>query len=223
MQTLRQSGSGCGPTLAVAIGLFLLLITCGVSLVPVYLLFSSGDTATFLEDSEALTGLGITAVIICSTILPFGIFGLVLIGFGLRRMLVRVRADPPVVAVSDGNPHVGEAFLLTYQQSFRRATQLNKVRLALIMRESASYRRGTNTHTENYDHVITTYETMPRQMTAGETFVDRREFRIPRDGMHSFDANRNSIEWFVRVTVEMAGWPDSTEQYPLRVGAMLVP
>ena len=48
------------------------------------------------------------------------------------------------------------------------------------------------------------------------------EFRIPADGMHSFSAPHNDLEWLVRVRLGMARWSDFVEEYPLRVPGRMV-
>jgi hypothetical protein len=112
---------------------------------------------------------------------------------------------------------VGETFTVDYQQTFRVATQVQLMRLSLILRESATYQRGTDTVTVTHDHFVQTYDLPPRHMSAGEMFQDRRQFQIPPSGMHSFAANRNKLNWLIKVSVQIPGWPDFADEFSLTV------
>ena len=74
-----------------------------------------------------------------------------------------------------------------------------------------------DTVTVTHEHLVQEYEEPPRRFQAGEALTQQRQFQVPRQGMHSFSANRNKLEWFIRARVEMNGWPDFIEEYPLSV------
>lgn len=149
--------------------------------------------------------------------LPLGGVGLLMIGAAVRTMLARARVAAPAVAVSTTTPRVGEIFTVDYQQTYRVATNVQLIRMSLILRESATYQRGTDSVTVTHDHFVQTYDLPPRQFSAGETFQDRRQFQIPPLGMHSFAANRNKLNWFLKVTVQIPGWPDFEDEFGLTV------
>jgi hypothetical protein len=158
----------------------------------------------------------ILSVVVCVG-LPLGGVGLLMIGAAVRTMLARARVAPPAVAVSTTTPRVGEIFTVDYQQTYRVATNVQLIRMSLILRESATYQRGTDSVTVTHEHFVQTYDLPPRQFSAGETFQDRRQFQIPPLGMHSFAANRNKLNWFLKVTVQISGWPDFEDEFSLVV------
>ncbi len=201
-------------------GLVMMLGGAAALIIPVI----AGDIVSFEGgqlriDPEA--GIPILATVVCVG-LPLGGIGLLMIGAAVRTMLARARVAPPEVAVSTTTPRVGEIFTLDYRQTYRVSTQVQLIRMSLILRESATYQRGTDTVTVTHDHFVQTYDLPERQMSAGETFQDRRQFQIPPLGMHTFVANRNKLNWFLKVTVTIPGWPDYEEEFSLTVPPVIV-
>jgi len=125
--------------------------------------------------------------------------------------------DKPEVVVSTSRLRVGEAFSFTYRQRFKRAVTTNGVTIQLLLRETAIYRRGTDTHTDTHDKVIQEFQHFGKRYESGEAFYDQRTLQIPPNGMHTFAAQRNKVQWFVKTELKLAGWPDVTELYELTV------
>jgi hypothetical protein len=92
-----------------------------------------------------------------------------------------------------------------------------------LMRESATYTRGTDTYTDKQEFVKRTVPIPGRTFRAGETLAIDATFAVPPDGMHTFSGTKNKIEWLVRVEVRIARWPDVKEEYPVVVLADRVP
>jgi hypothetical protein len=174
----------------------------------------AGGQFQFNLGGEELLPMGITAVCVG---LPLGLVGLLMVGGAVRTMLARARMTPPELAMSTSTPRVGEIFTVDYQQTFRAATNMQLLRLSLILRESATYRRGTDTVTVTHDHYVQTYDLPPRQFSGGETLRERRQFQIPPQSMHSFGASRNKLNWFLKVLVQVPGWPDFDDEFSLTV------
>jgi hypothetical protein len=141
----------------------------------------------------------------------------VFIVVGLRPIVAGAKVSKPEAAVSNITPRVGEDVTFTYQQSFKSAIEVKRIAFQLILRESATYRRGTDTVTVTHDHIIQQYEQPPRRFEGGESINERRLFHISEGAMHSFEANRNKLRWIIKARVEMQGWPDYDEEFGLRV------
>ena len=92
-----------------------------------------------------------------------------------------------------------------------------RVRLEWLFRESATYRRGTDTFTDTHERLLGEWEHPDRAFPAGAEFLEERTFAVPPDAMHTFAAPRNALRYFLRVRVEMPGWPDVREEYEVRV------
>ena len=140
--------------------------------------------------------------------MPFILVGLFVMVLGVRPFIARAKVTEPEVALSNTSPAVGELITFSYRQTFKGAADAKRLQFQLVLRESATYRRGTDTVTVTHEHLVQEYEEPPRHFQAGEALPQQRQFQVPRQGMHSFSANRNKLEWFIRARVEMAGWPD---------------
>jgi hypothetical protein len=136
----------------------------------------------------------------------------------LRRGVAGMRVAAPEVTVP-GNPlRVGEEFGFSYQQAWKRATDVSRIRCELVLRETVRYRSGTQTVTESHDHVAHGFVTPGQRFEPGQTIYESRRFRIPEDGMHTFTPSAdNRIEWYIVVCVEMGRWPDYRWEHELTV------
>jgi len=91
---------------------------------------------------------------------------------------------------------------------------IRNLKLTLIGLEEATYRRGTNTHTDSetfYEEIILE-TTDPLEMSMGSI-----EVKIPSDLMHSFSADRNKVIWRLELKGDIPLWPDVSAKFPIRV------
>jgi hypothetical protein len=151
--------------------------------------------------------------------LAFLVVGAVMLVAGARVFVARTRVTAPEVTLSTQSPQVGDVVTLSYKQNFRSGTDVQGIRFQLLLRERATYRRGTDTITVRHDNVAQEYQLPGRRFNSGEGFQDQRQFKV--QGMHSFKANHNELTWLIHVQVEMAGWPAYEEEYPLQVAPVL--
>lgn len=143
----------------------------------------------------------------------------VLIGLGLLvwcGMMLLALANPrPRLTIEPGTPCPGGALRLQY--GFTGAVQrMERIVVELVGRESATYRRGTDTRTDkSVFSRIPLLETTDRSaMRAGEI-----EVVLPNDVPPGFKARNNKIEWFLRVRGEIARWPDVDDEFPVQMVA----
>jgi hypothetical protein len=151
-------------------------------------------------------------------------FGGVFIGLGalitligIRPIIAGTRVAKPDIQISNTNLRSGEEFALSYQQGFKASVEVKRLALQLVLRESATYRRGTDTVTVTHDHLIQNFELAERPFQSGETLTQNLRWAIPRGAIHSFEASRNRLRWLIKVKVEMKGWPDFDEEFGLTV------
>ena len=217
MQKLQQS-SGCARYGLLIVGLIWTGISC-FTLIPIIAVMGAegGFNPASLNEPEAMLELfGNLAF----PVIFGGCFiavGLAIMLAGLNPILAGTRVSPPEVHVSNTNLRSGDEFTLSYQQTFKAASDVERITMQLILRESATYRRGTDTVTVTHDHLIQSFETPARHFDGGESFSDNRRLLIPRGAMHSFEANRNKLRWLVKVKVEIKSWPDFEEEYSITV------
>jgi hypothetical protein len=149
--------------------------------------------------------------------LPFFAVGIGMLAWVFWPAIVGMRIARPEVAVSSDALRVGEEFTFAYRQLLKRAADLRRVAIEFVFRETAIYRRGTDTVTVTHETPIETFERDGKYFGAGETLSEELALRVPADGMHTLDAPRNKLQWFVKVHVEIAGWPDFKEEYEIPV------
>jgi len=150
----------------------------------------------------------------CLTVflVPFVLVGLALL-VGIPYQLLALANPRPKLTLSRAAIPLGERANITW--SFAGSAQrLETLRIWVEGAESATYRRGTSSHTETKTfasiEVIERGEGMP--LANGSATV-----RIPADTMHSFEASRNKIVWKIKLHGSIARWPDVITEFPLTV------
>ncbi len=147
----------------------------------------------------------------------FVLIGLVMLVAALWRYLSRLRLGSPVLTVSNSELQVGERFNVEYQQAFKVASEVSKASVSLVFQEAATYTQGTDTRTDRHTNIVETHEIPGRRFEAGEALQQSLSMAIPSDAMHTFIADNNKLQWFVRVHVDIVDWPDLKEDFELRV------
>jgi hypothetical protein len=171
---------------------------------------------------------GIVSVFLCHTIQEWNhgrgewlptlfLTPFVLIGFGLLTWFVYqllALANPrPRLSVSSTAVPLGGR--LEVRWGFRgRHERISRLRIWLEGREEATYRRGTNSHTDREVFArIDLADTAERNAIA----TGANSATLPADSMHSFTAGHNKIIWVLHVHGDIAGWPDVKEEFPFTV------
>ena len=148
---------------------------------------------------------------------PFFLVGVGLLVWSVWPIIVGLRVTRPDVIVSGDAVRPGDSFSFSFRQTFKRAAEVKQASFQLTLRETAIYRRGTNTYTVHHDYVVQRYDLPPRSFQAGETLSDQRLWQIPAEAMHTFVAARNRLRWLIVAQVGISGWPDFKEEYEVRV------
>ena len=212
MQKLqRPAGSGIGKYFFLIFGVLWTGITCCVT-IPI-IVGAGGVGFTAGEPLAILSSIGFPLIFaVC-----FGGIGVVFIVLGLRPIIAGARVSPPDIGISSTNLRSGDDFTLSYQQTFKGAADVTQFSIQLVLRESATYRRGTDTVTVTHDYLIQNFELAEKRFESGETLSQNLRWAIPRGAMHSFEANRNKLRWLIKVKVGMKGWPDYDDEFEIKV------
>lgn len=158
-------------------------------------------------------GLGFPILIM----IPFYAVGIGMIIWGLLPTIRAWKISPPEINVSHESVRLGEPFDFRYVQTLKDSLNVDFAKVTFVMRETATYRRGTDTYTETHEIPVETHEIRGGPYTSGERLDLSHRFTVPQDGMHTFVAQNNRIEWLLKVKVSIARWPDVDETYPIRV------
>ena len=194
---------------------------------------ASGSTATqaFTFGCFTAVWLAISSVFVIIGVgtgeLPAIIFGMLFVGIGLALLVPLVRTAR--IAGAWGNATVvidhwpllmGESASCWFSQSDRNGTApAESVTATLTLRESATYRSGTDTRTATEDVVSLPLSVAAhdRDGTPGFTM----SFQIPQDGPPTIQLPRNRVEWLLLITATRTGVPDAESVFGVRVEAAM--
>lgn len=143
-------------------------------------------------------------------LVPFVLVGIVLF-FALFHVALGLTNARPVLHANRDALALGDTLEIEWHLVGRIAT-LARLTLTLEGRESATYQRGTDSHTvtETFASIPLADVADPHRMARGRAAV-----AIPGDTMHSFDGGRNEIDWSLHLVGSIEGWPDIDERFPL--------
>lgn len=153
---------------------------------------------------------GIIAIMLLAGL--FGVAGVVKGFLGLWNPRVRLRMDPGVL-------RLGGQVAFSWELDGDVA-RLQSLKIYLQGKESATYRRGTDTSTDHsiFDKIIVAEATTVTDMRAGQV-----QFAMPEFTMHTLDLPNNKVSWVVRVEGSIAKWPDVEEEFPVMVLPLPLP
>jgi hypothetical protein len=148
-------------------------------------------------------------------LVPFVLIGLGLI-IAVLYSFLGLFNPRPIITLSPGAPQLGQTFELEWKIS-RGASRIAKFEVLIEASESATYRRGTNTHTDTeifYSRVIGE-GVRPEEVRSG-----RASLALPLDLPPSLDLGSNKIEWSLIVKGDVPLWPDITDRHKIDVVAL---
>lgn len=144
--------------------------------------------------------------------LPFVAVGLGLIGAVFYYIMASFNPKP-IMRISDATIPLGTTAELEWRFAGNTGS-IQKMTIDLIGRESATYRRGTDTITDTEDFY---QETLFEAFDAFDMQEGRVDVSIPTDTIHSFEGGNNSITWHLEVKGDIALWPDVNQSFSIFV------
>jgi hypothetical protein len=149
--------------------------------------------------------------------IPFVVIGLIMIGSIFYFSLAAFNPRPVIILLKE-TIRLGDRVPIQWAMS-GNVYKIQNFKLGLTGEETATYRRGTKTHTDRqifYEKDIVN-DHNPESMRRGETFV-----QIPAESMHSFKSNNNSIVWKISMHCDVPRWPDTKDDFEITVHPMLI-
>ena len=145
-------------------------------------------------------------------LIPFQIIGVLLLWAVINSALTLLNPKPTLTLSADSVP-VGGSLTLQWQMT-GLVSRLRNLKIVLSGREEAHYRRGTSSYTDKN----TFYEVQIAEANDSNR-IERgmATVSIPRNTMHSFNADDNKIIWSLKVTGEIAFFPDVEETFDILV------
>lgn len=144
--------------------------------------------------------------------IPFVLVGLALIG-GIVYTTLAAFNPRPTLTVSPLAPRLGDELHVEWSFSGRVA-RIRRLEITLEGHEKASYRRGTDTHTDRQ-----VFASMPLFVGDNPWVIGRGNAAatIPEDTMHSWSSANNAIVWSIVVHGDIPRWPDVMETFEIEV------
>ena len=145
-------------------------------------------------------------------LIPFVLIGIGLI-FGIFHSILALTNPKIELTLSESSPALGDRVQLEWSAT-KPLTKVRNLKISLQGNEAATYRRGTNSVTDNstffYDILLELDQPATQQRGT-------LELTIPLDSMHSFDSGNNKIIWQISVNGDIPRFPDIQNTYPITV------
>ncbi|MBI3948451.1 MAG: hypothetical protein HY321_21235 [Armatimonadetes bacterium] len=143
--------------------------------------------------------------------------GIAMIGVALHHLMRSLKIGEPEVFLTPGSVVPGQEFTVGYQQKVKKPLRVKAVTFRWVHRETATSGSGTNRSTVTHEEVIQERRVEGRRYQAGQAISESLTLRVPDWAMHTFRAGGSDLQWFVKVRVEIANWPDSEGEWDVYV------
>ena len=140
----------------------------------------------------------------------FLLIGLIVIGAFIHQLLALTNPKLRLI-VNKQTISPGDTLELSWECS-GNTSKVTAFTLTLEGRESATYRRGTNTHTDKHVFARLPIVTLdsPASLLTGRTSLS-----VPHKTMPTFKGENNAIEWVLTVKGSIPRWPDVHDEYAI--------
>ena len=146
-------------------------------------------------------------------LIPFVLVGLLLMA-GVAYLFLSLFNPVIKIGMSSGAISPGNSVDVAWQVVGGKASRFKKLRIHIYGEQSATYRQGTSTVTDD--------ETFELVEVVETENLDEIEFgsatvTIPLDTMHTFTAEHNKVRWTIAVHGKTSWMPDVHQSYTFRV------
>jgi len=143
-------------------------------------------------------------------LIPFVAVGLFLAAMIVHQFLAAFNPRP-VLTINSDAVRAGQPLDVGWDL-LGKAGKITAFSITLVGTESASYRRGTRTVTDDKVFAEIPVVTTTREM---EMIGGTATLAIPDDVMHSFIGKSNKITWALKVKGDIPRWPDIDETFSI--------
>jgi len=145
-------------------------------------------------------------------LVPFVGVGLLVLGMAVHAGLAIFNPHPRLF-LAKGALAPGEWLDLRWEM-LGDTRRLRRFRIQLEGREEATYRRGTDTHT---DKSVFALIDLADATTAADIAAGAARVQLPAETMHSFASQNNKVVWALHVRGDIPRWPDIDDEFPFTV------
>ena len=175
-------------------------------------LFWNGITSVFVYQAYLSHKRGDPEWFLTIFIIPFVLVGLGIV-VGVLYTFLAIFNPRPALTLDRRRLPLGSTAKVSWTFT-GNASKLQNLKITLKGEEKATYRRGTDTHTdtETFCEQVVFDSPQSYEFASGEA-----EFTVPTDSMHSFSADNNEIVWSLHVAGDVPLWPDVDATFPVSV------
>lgn len=147
------------------------------------------------------------------------LFAPFIVYFVIKNAMVKSKLAVPELMVFPNPVRQGEAATVLARLNPLKEVKLGKVSAELVGQEKVNSVHGkrSRTHLHQLHSHRHTFPVEQREVREGEHLELRAEMPLPADAAPTFSATNNAVEWSVKLSVELPGWPDLEKTLPLTV------
>lgn len=139
--------------------------------------------------------------------------------FVIRRAMVKSKLGEPEVKIFPNPAQQGEQVNVLARVVPKKAVKLGKLTAELRGQERVV--SGSGKHARTHLHQIhlqqVPFELGLKEVEGGQPINLSVKLRLPPNAPLTFAAPSNSVEWTVKLQIELLGWPDWEKTFPLTV------
>jgi hypothetical protein len=161
-------------------------------------------------------GAGVFVLFFLSAVLLIAIP--VALTFGMQFM-VNMRLGKSELRCDKRVIYRGADLSVEFTQPVKSRIMMRGAKIQLVRQEWVKWTQGTDTHTKTHNAIIDEIIFDGEQKHSGDTIWLQAQFQIPSSAMHNFSFERNRMQWFIAVTVDIPAFPDFYDEYALEFPA----
>lgn len=139
--------------------------------------------------------------------------------FAIKKAMVKNKLGEPEVKLFANPARAGEEVTILARLNPLKEVKLGKVYAELVGQERVVHGGGKSatTHVHKLHEFRHVFPVEQRELRGGEHFELRTRLALPPNAALTFHAASNVVEWNVKVSIELLGWPDFEKTLPLTV------
>lgn len=182
---------------------------CSLGFAVAWTLFSCAIGALVISNEPNLFGVLFISL--------FVIIGIILMIYAGMSYYTRFKIGKPVFNISHTEARLGDEITFSFNHTFPRNVNINWMKTHFILRETATYQRGTDTVTLTENNIIDEQEEPGFNFQNGQILSKAYTFTIPEDSMHTLKVRNNALQWFIKFEADISSLPNFVEEFEILV------
>lgn len=151
--------------------------------------------------------------VLAAILAPFALF------FFVKKVMIKSKLGEPEVKILPNPARPGEEVMVVARLNPLKEVKFGKVFAELVGEERVVHGSGKHavTHRNNLCTLAHDFPMHQREARGGEHLELRVNLKVPVGAPLTFVASSNTIEWRLKVSIELLGWPDWAQTFPITV------